>query len=250
MPSLNRAGNIRKNIPNHFTKALFKMMVESDISINRLENKSFRSFIEKFTKHTMPNQITIRRQLNDCYDETMNRIRGEIGNHNIWLTIDESLDCKGRSICNVIIGSLKSGENGKQFLLNSIELTETINHNSVIAIIDDTLRILWPNSSHRERFLLLITDGAHYMKKAGKCLKGFYPKMLHITCMAHLLHRLSETIRNQYDDVNRLIANVKKIFSKSPSRVIKFRNMCDLALPPKPVITRWGTWLNAAFYYG
>jgi len=23
----------------------------------------------------------------------------------------------------------------------------------------------------------------------------------------------------------------------------------NLALPPQPILTRWGTWLNAAFYY-
>ena len=41
-----------------------------------------------------------------------------------------------------------------------------------------------------------------------------------------------------------LISTVKKIFVKSPSRVLKFKEMC-----PKFAGTRWGTWLNAALYY-
>uniref|UniRef100_A0A914HYL0 Uncharacterized protein n=1 Tax=Globodera rostochiensis TaxID=31243 RepID=A0A914HYL0_GLORO len=50
-------------------------------------------------------------------------------------------------------------------------------------------------------------------------------------------------------DVDELIASTKKVFSKAPSRVAKFRELCDLPLPPRPIITRWATWLRAALYY-
>jgi hypothetical protein len=54
------------------------------------------------------------------------------------------------------------------------------------------------------------------MKKAYKNdLKGFYHKMLHITCMAHGLHRVCESIRTQFKDIDNLIANVKNIYKKS-----------------------------------
>jgi hypothetical protein len=47
-----------------------------------------------------------------------------------------------------------------------------------------------------------------------------------------------------------LIANVKKVFLKAPSRVEVFKSLePDLNLPPEPVITRWGTWLEALKYY-
>lgn len=40
------------------------------------------------------------------------------------------------------------------------------------------------------------------------------------------------------------------MFSKAPSRIKTYREMCpDIALPPKPIITRWCTWLSAAVFY-
>jgi hypothetical protein len=40
------------------------------------------------------------------------------------------------------------------------------------------------------------------------------------------------------------------MFLKAPLRVEKFKQEApSLSLPPKPVLTRWGTWLDAAMYY-
>uniref|UniRef100_A0A1I8B444 Dimer_Tnp_hAT domain-containing protein n=1 Tax=Meloidogyne hapla TaxID=6305 RepID=A0A1I8B444_MELHA len=74
--------------------------------------------------------------------------------------------------------------------------------------------------------------------------------MLNITCLAHALHRISEKIRDLFPDVDRLIAKTKAVFAKAPFRVKCLREQFpDLPLPPKPVLTRWGTWLSAASYY-
>lgn len=71
-----------------------------------------------------------------------------------------------------------------------------------------------------------------------------------MTCVAHGLHRVCEQIRSLYTNVDRLISNVKKVFLKAPLRVGIFKDLePDLALPPQPIITRWGTWLNAVNYY-
>jgi hypothetical protein len=40
------------------------------------------------------------------------------------------------------------------------------------------------------------------------------------------------------------------MFVKAPLRVQKFKQLApSLPLPPQPVLTRWGTWLDAAEYY-
>jgi len=71
--------------------------------------------------------------------------------------------------------------------------------------------------------------------------------MIHVTCLAHALHRI---FRLQFPDVDSLIANVKNIFLKAPIRINTFKELYpDLSLPPQPVITRWGTWLEGADYY-
>lgn len=67
--------------------------------------------------------------------------------------------------------------------------------------------------------------------------------------MAHGLHRISAKIRSEYNDVDILTANVKKVFLKAPNRVKSLKEIYpDLPQPPQPVITRWGTWLKAAYY--
>jgi hypothetical protein len=68
--------------------------------------------------------------------------------------------------------------------------------------------------------------------------------------MAHSLNRVAETVRLSYDDVDTLISNVKNVFLKAPNRVEMFHDLCpNLTLPPKPILTRWGTWLGAVEYY-
>ena len=63
--------------------------------------------------------------------------------------------------------------------------------------------------------------------------------MIHITCIAHALHRVAEFIREQFQDVDIWVANFKKIFLKAPSRVQIFKEMAPgLLLPPKPILTR------------
>lgn len=74
--------------------------------------------------------------------------------------------------------------------------------------------------------------------------------MVHLCCLAHALHRISERIREQFSVLDRFIATTKKIFLKSPARVVIFREIADsIPLPPEPILTRWGTWLKAVEYY-
>jgi hypothetical protein len=72
--------------------------------------------------------------------------------------------------------------------------------------------------------------------------------MIHVTCLAHALHRVAEEVRGSYPEVDKLIAN-GKIFIKFPLRVQKFKEEAPtLPLPPHPTVTRWGTWLDAVNY--
>jgi len=88
------------------------------------------------------------------------------------------------------------------------------------------------------------------MRKATVALKILYPKLICVTCVAHALHLVAEEVRSLYPSVDKVISETKKIFNKSPARVLKYKEMFpELPLPPKPIITRWGTWLEAASFY-
>lgn len=57
-------------------------------------------------------------------------------------------------------------------------------------------------------------------------------------------------MRSQFPEVDRLIGCIKKVFLKAPSRVATFKSEApEVPLPPSPVVTRWGTWIEACNYY-
>src|SRR5258705_13193929 len=75
-----------------------------------------------------------------------------------------------------------------------------------------------------------------YKKITNNC-----ENLVHVTCLAHGLNRVAESIRMQHPQINGLISNVKKVLLKSPLRVQIYKEkLPDVPLPPEPVITRWG----------
>jgi hypothetical protein len=86
------------------------------------------------------------------------------------------------------------------------------------------------------------------MFKAANGLENIrWSKMVHVTCLAHAFHSVAKEIRGSYPDVDKLISYVKKGFIKAPMRVQQFKQEApSLPLPPHPVLTCWGTWLDAA----
>ncbi|KAE9536129.1 hypothetical protein AGLY_007352 [Aphis glycines] len=234
---------------NFFISELFRAFIHADIPISKLENKSLNDFLTKYTGQLIPDESTIRKNyITEIYQETLSSIRNIIQDGPIWISIDETVDIEGRHVGNVIVGKL-SETFSKPFLLNCTQL-EKCNHKTIAKLFNDSMSLLWPNGVKHENVLLFLTDAAPYMVKSAVAINVFYPKMIHLTCLAHGLHRIGETIRAKFYKVDKLIAEVKKIFLKAPSRVEKLNEMYpNLSLPPKPIITRWGTWLNAVKYY-
>ena len=72
------------------------------------------------------------------------------------------------------------------------------------------------------------------------------PAALPRSCMAHLLHNCAEKVRSHFQQVDNLIPKVKAVTMKNKNRRNKFN---EIGTPPQLVLTRWGTWLNAAEYY-
>lgn len=64
------------------------------------------------------------------------------------------------------------------------------------------------------KVLAVLTDTAAYMIAAMGSLRVLYPKMLHLTCFAHGLHRVAEFIRDCFPNVNPLISSTKAVFVK------------------------------------
>ena len=233
---------------SQFTLDLCDAFVSADIPLYKLDNPKLRSFFEKY-KHPIPCSATVRlNYLKIAYESRLDYIRNYVGDKQIWVSSDETTDATGRFVAHIIVGTLESVES-KSFLLHA-ECLEKTNSATISQCFMTALTVLWPSGVKHDRVLLFVTDGANYMKAAGKALKVLFPRMLHVTCVAHGLHRVTEKIRALFSNVDELISNGKKVFLKAAARKAIFRELAPgIPLPPQPVISRWGTWLKAAAYY-
>ena len=60
------------------------------------------------------------------------------------------------------------------------------------------------------------------------------------------MHNCAMRVRGSYPVVDNLIACVKAATVKNKTRLALFE---AIGKPPQPIITRWASWLRAAFYY-
>ena len=86
------------------------------------------------------------------------------------------------------------------------------------------------------------------MSLAGKTLKELHASLMHVTCVAHLLHNCAMRVHAHFKNIDERIATIKAATIKNKGRKKDFH---DAGLPSSPelVITRWATWLRAALYY-
>jgi hypothetical protein len=113
-------------------------------------------------------------------------IRNKVHGKKIFVSIDETCDTEARYVANVIIGTLEIDGPGEVFLLTS-EVLESVNHSTICNVFERSMFLLWPEGI-RQDVLLFVTDAAPYILKAGKSIKPFYTKLVHVTCLAHALH--------------------------------------------------------------
>ncbi|KAL4142184.1 hypothetical protein QTP88_004693 [Uroleucon formosanum] len=250
----NKTNNVQQLVTNQklseFNSDLCKTLLSANIPLYKLKNTHLKSFLEKYMQRDIPDESTLRKYyVNDCYNQTMDKIGVTVQDQKIWVSIDETTDSNGRYVANVIIGTLEIDCPGEIMLLTS-EMLEKVNHSTIAKLFDRPMALLWPNGVQHDDVLLFVSDAAPYMVKSASVIKVFYSKMVHITCLAHGLHRVAEEVRNMFPKVDKLISNVKKTFLKAPYRVQIFKNEApEIMLPPEPIITRWGTWLDATDYY-
>ncbi|KAJ4436503.1 hypothetical protein ANN_16534 [Periplaneta americana] len=90
------------NVRSEFNIDLCRSLISADIPLYKRKNKVFREFLEKYTQHTIPDESTLRKTYApSIYDETIQKIRDEIKDSSIWVSIDETPDKEGDDICHI-----------------------------------------------------------------------------------------------------------------------------------------------------
>jgi hypothetical protein len=95
------------------------------------------------------------------------------------------------------VGTLKLEQPGEIFVL-ACEVLERVNNSTIAVVFYNAVNLLWPDKVERENVLLFVSDAAPYMIKSAKALQLLYPKMIHVTCLAHALHRVAEEVHVSY----------------------------------------------------
>lgn len=72
--------------------------------------------------------------------------------------------------------------------------------------------------------------------------------MIHITCLSNALDRVCETIRSEYPLVDDLIGTIKRGLAYSKNGKKQFIEIVGFS-PRYVVLTRWGTFIEAAKFY-
>lgn len=147
--------------------------------------------MEVYTGNNVPTETNLRHgYIDNIFGETMSKIKLELSGKKVWVRIDETTDIEGRFVANVIFGIIEADHPGKQYLVLSEQLEKT-NYSTIARVFNKSIGII---GIQNEDDLLFTSDATPYMIKAGNTLKAFYPKMIHITCTAHGLHRVTEEV--------------------------------------------------------
>lgn len=235
---------------NEFCLDLCEALLASNIPVHKLSNPTFKSFLGKYClNQNIPDESTLRKNyIPTIYQNVLEQIRADLRDSILWISADETTDSCGRYMANLIIGKLEL-QPSSSYLVACKELEKT-NHSTIARFVNEGIKKIFSDASVDERVYVFLSDAAPYMIKAAKALQVFYPNLTHVTCFAHGIHRLAEEVRCTFGSVNKLISSTKKVFLKAPIRIKAYKEkLPTVPLPPEPVVTRWGTWLEAVLFY-
>lgn len=222
------------------------MLSVCDIPQNMLDTPQFRVFWQKyFPNWTLPTRKQVCTEFPHVKEVLENQIRCELRGKKLWVTV-AIVDVKKDKVVNVLVRILKENYSSKPFLIASRRLKQ-LDGEAIHNLVKGALMKFCVNPRN---VLMFVTDESDYMLAGGALLKRSCPNLLHIICILHVLHHITESIQSSYPDIDKLIISMKRIFGKSPKLAQQFQKICPkIPEPPQPLLASWEAWLKAAFYY-
>ncbi|KAG0428692.1 hypothetical protein DMUE_5805 [Dictyocoela muelleri] len=93
-------------------------------------------------------------------------------------------------------------------LIKMVELSKT-NADNVLKEVLNIVSFFSDGNISISKIKLVLSDMAPYALKAGRLLKDVLPYLKHITCIAHMLHLVCETLRKESVISDILLADIK-----------------------------------------
>ena len=232
-----------------FNILLTEAWIGAGLPIKALANDKLKRFLETNFKRSIPSTNSLyynyaEKTFKNKFEKLKEMARSW---DYFYLTFDEC-DHSGSKYYAILIGQLDGTGPHSPYLLAITKESTSPNSEIVQQKVVQALSTL--GTLDFCKFRLFVTDNASYNPAAAAGLNVLFTKMIHLTCVTHMTARVSSSILDANPEVNELVKNIKKVFEKSPMRVNTYISYDGKQLPkfPLPMITRWGTWLNAACY--
>lgn len=223
--------------------------VSAGIPLHVVRNPRLQTWIKTSVKNgdSMPSETTLRTYLSSEGKADIIKTIELCRNQDVILIIDETQDFKTRKIINVLVSPAMS----RQFRLI---LTEFASRCNAETIVQSTIKALQLIEVPLSQLVAFITDSAPYMLAAGRTLSQINSRCMHSTCWAHIVHLVSDEIRQSMKVTDRFIAKLKASLIKSATRQQELLDKLEKCgfprvLPPIPIHTRWTSWLKAGSHH-
>ena len=140
--------------------------------------------------------------------------------------MDEAEVAKQKYI-DVLVVSLDAPN--QTFLVDCHPLDSGSNVNSsiILSTVDGILRHF---KKKHENFSLFLIDTARFVSLAGKILKELNPSLMHVNCVAYLLHNCVMRVSALFKKIDETIATIKATRMKNKDRR---KNFHDAGLPSR-----------------
>ena len=196
--------------PVNFKEKVVFSFLASDIPFQTLNHPALKSLFGTMGK-PLPSDTAARASVAQLANQNEENIRELLRDKKEFLIVDEAEVNKQKYI-NVLVCSLDNPN--ETFIIEclSLESSSNVNDRIILHTVDDVSGQL---GTKQENLALLLTDAAWYVALAGKTLKKLYPILMHVTCIAHLLHYCSMRVRAFFKNIDDVVATERQQHSKT-----------------------------------
>ncbi|KAG0422638.1 hypothetical protein DMUE_6193, partial [Dictyocoela muelleri] len=228
-------------------RKLVEAFSAANIPLFKLQCPALKSFLREYTGKHIHDESHYRKMIPDVYSAKRKLIFSILRDKYIFLMFDETTDSNGKYIINILGGLCNSVTRERAYLIKTVEIVK-INSITISQEIINIMIELYDGDIVFENLRLILSDGAPYAVKAVKTLKLIFSNLKHVTCLAHMIHRICEKIRDISPISNHISSEIKRLLIKNRTNQTILKIVTRLSIPKLPVLTRWGTWLTFMNY--
>ena len=201
----------------------FFVIVSFDIRLAKLNHPAIQKLFRDLGQ-SVPSETGGHLKVGELCETNDRKLAKDLSEKPLFFVIDET-EFRGKNFFHILCGTLDKPD--CCFLIKCCVIDGSANSQKIVHELDDVIKEF---KVRKEDVNLLISDATSYMCRAGKVLKEIYSNLLHVTCLAHLLHNCALKLKSFCEEVDDLIAAVKASVVKNkaePLILIVMEDHCN-----------------------